>query len=256
MTYRRQFVRKIDGTTLVDCRLAKYLAPGTDLLGSSNATADQRTEANATTGWTGSNAALSSVTTPTPIAGTYCMKILGNGGAGTVGAARQSITTVADTKYRIRAAIYTEADITTQVQIRVGTAAGGSQIAAFDIPMTEGWNVVELDFAATGTTTHITIYGADNGYALYADDISVWKAVLRRGRTTPQYLYPKAFLVVTAWTHGTDVLKISDRAGAETSLSNAASKGFAAGTVYEAPEITQFRSSSTNESGFEIICFY
>ena len=252
-------VKKINGTTLVDCRIALTTAKGTDLLTDGQATSDQRTEANSVAGWTGSDAALSSVTTHggvVPFAGTYLMRILGNGGTGVVGEAQRSFSTSSGTKYRVRAAIHVPSGQATQVTIKIGTAAGGEQTKAFDVLMYAGWNLVEFDFAATASTHHLTIYGADNGVSIYADDVSIVKAVRGKFADAQKFKYPRRFLCATAWTDGTDKLKITDRDGNETELSVAASKGFGADTMYGDPEIAQFRSSGSNESGFEIICYY
>lgn len=71
-----------------------------------------------------------------------------------------------------------------------------------------------------------------------------------------KYLYPKAFIVVTEWSDGSDFLKLTSPGdGTEVSLTNAGSKAFQADRQYDI-SVAQFRSSAANETGFRIICLY
>lgn len=253
--------KDIDGTTLVDCRIKIGTGFGTDVLASGDATSDQRTEGDSVAGWTGSDAALSSVSShggiSGPFAGSKFMRILGNAGdATTVGEARKSGTTVIGTKYRVRVVTnQLAANTDSDPVIKIGTTAGGAEIASIPIPDFGGdddWSVIEFDFVATATTTHITIYGALDTESLYADDVSI--RPYNQGKV--KYLYPQAFIVVTEWSDGSDFLKITPpNGGPEVSFDNSASKAFQADRQYDVP-LALFRSSGANETGFSIICLY
>lgn len=245
----------INGTNLVDCRKILLAGPGTDLETSGSATSDQRTEADATAGWTGSDAAVSSVTTHggvTPFAGTHFLRILGDAGDGvTVGEARKTITTVVGKKYRRRSRVWQLATNTDSTAvIKIGTTAGGAEVLTTPIPFYPGWNDIEYEFVATNTTTHIAYYGVLDTESMYVDDSSTVLA------TTPaKYLYPKGFVVVAEWADGSEFLKITPPDGVEYSLSNAASKAFQIDLEYNLA-LAFFRSSGGTESAFKILLQY
>ncbi len=239
----------INGTNLVDCRKQLLAPPGTDLLASGDATSDQRTEGDSVAGWTGSNAALSSVSDPTPYNGSYCMRILGNSGGDEIGEARQSITTVAGVRYVLRGRIWMPDDNAVQPQLKVGSAAGLADIAAFHVMELAAWNECFPTFVAESTTTYITLYGAADTESIYADDVSV------KVDYPGKFLDAQAFTTVTEWTNGADFLKITPPGGIEVSLNNGGSKAFQADRTYE-QAVRYFRSSGASETGFRVILHY
>ena len=248
----------IAGATLVDLR-KELVAAATDLLGSTDATSDQRTEGNAVAGWTGSDAALSSIANATLGVGygTYCMKVLGNAGdASSVGEAQQEIVTVAGKKYTFRGYIWTPSanTITTNPLIKIGTTAGGAEIVSVPVQQYPGWCEVLFEFVATGIATHITIYGALDTEAIYADNVSV---TLTEG-LSPVYIYPVGMTVVKEW-QSAEFLEVTQADGSQVTLTNLASKAFQADLYYPIPGWAFINSSGATETGtgnFEIIVHY
>ena len=145
--------------------------------------------------------------------------------------------------------------IATNPLIKIGTAAGGSQIKSVPISQAPEFMEVLFDFVATGSTTHVTVYGALDTEIIYADNVSV---ILTEG-LSPKYLYPKGFTCVTEWQDGTEVLRVTTADGVETNLTNLGSKSFQADRYYPLPGWSHIRSNGGTESGsakFEIVVFY
>ncbi len=144
-----------------------------DVLANSQATSDQRIEANSVALWTASNSTLSSVTTGAgPQSGTYAMKIVTGGNPAQ---ARQSFTSVIGVVYRVTAWLY-DADFDDgDMTLRVGTAAGGNQLGESAAVTTDTtYQERHVEFTATGTTTHISISKATATVLNnYADNIYV-----------------------------------------------------------------------------------
>ena len=146
-----------------------------DLLANSNATADQQTEANATTGWSNHGTPTLSSTTPGAegIASngtTYIMKIV----ADTIEGATQAFTTVIGQHHKASADIYI-VEAGNYMSVFIGTSAGGNQIAQKDDFTVGSWTNIEVEFVATATTTYITIMALFDSPpdSLYTDDVYV-----------------------------------------------------------------------------------
>ncbi len=141
-----------------------------DLLANNNATADQQTEANATTGWTAINSTLSS-DTPANFGiasnGTTYVMELTNGS----GHAYQSFSTVIGQRYIIKGSIYSE---TYAVHLKVGTTTTGGDLYSGPIHIGAPWLDCEGFFIATTITTYVSISSLGTTPSNYADNISVF----------------------------------------------------------------------------------
>lgn len=239
----------INGTTLVDCRKELLIPPGTDLCASNNATADQRTEADATAGWTAATSVLASVGAGVvaPVDGSYSMRVTGNGGTGR---AQQAITTVDGVHYILRGHLYNPAGNTTRPDFKIGTSANGTQLGQGIVRNVPGaWDGVVVRFVATGTTTYISADGAADGEYFYVDNVSV------KVDSPGKYLTAQAFTVVTEFADQAAYLRFTPEHGIEYSLSNAASKAFQADRTY-AQSLRFFRASNADDTGFRLILHY
>ena len=196
---------KVDGSTALT-QTAK-IAPGSglfrygsdhwrgtdtivDLLANSNATADQQTEADATTGWTAwSGAVLDSGDpvgdygiTDTPVSGSdYVMEL--DTAAGTSAGAKQSFTTVIGQRYKVHAFMYGKGT-STIMYLYIGTTSQGYEHFSIQDKNIGSWEELEGEFIATTTTTHIAVLYLDaSGDEGYADDVYV-TAISRRDLDT------------------------------------------------------------------------
>lgn len=144
-----------------DLRVISADAVGSDLITNGAFSSD-------TTGWTANNATLASV------AGGQS----GNGleitrGDTSASQARQTITTVAGSRYRLTC--YYKNGTASQAAIYVGTSAGGSQLASEAQSTAGTWTATSVDFTATTTTTHIALAmtnGATLGETMYFDTVT------------------------------------------------------------------------------------
>lgn len=240
----------INGTTLVDCRKELLIPPGTDLMPDGQATSDQRTEADSVAGYTAQTSFLASVDVAviTPLNGTYCMRITGNGGTGS---ARRQITTVDGIHYVLRGWLYMPAGNETLPDFKLSdTAFGATDLAHGIMPNSpDGWNEMLVRFIAMGIDTYITIDGAADGEAFYVDDVSV--TVDSPG----DHLECQAFTVVTEFSDATEFLRFTPPHGPERDLSNLASVMWQADRTYE-QALRYFRGSGANETDFRIILHY
>lgn len=111
----------------------------------------------------------------------------------------QAITTVASTEYRLDFTSYTEDLASPLITVRIGTTAGGSEIAL----QTFEQGVGLLTFTATGTTTYITFVVSGNGVqtTAYVDDVSCQATAVIYELATP---YTAAELPTLAFVPSSD----------------------------------------------------
>lgn len=146
-----------------------------DLLADNQATSGlvKSTEGNSVASWTGSNATLSSVTNAEgfdPKYGTYMLK---GATTGTPGQARQSFTTVTGKQYRVQAWLRDSDTSSGALTLRVGTSAGDNDLGeSTGVTSDDTWTYKQIEFTATGTTTHLSINKVASGATnIYADGV-------------------------------------------------------------------------------------
>ena len=169
---------------------------GDDLMPAASAINLLQADSNSITGWAGTNANLSSVTsiafgsgtslTAVPLIGTYVMQIVGTAADGQ---ARRTITVVAGDTHELRFHILRDPTGLSTPYVAVGTSAGARDLGIQSSISVAQWLppvIFRFKVPAGVTTIHITIGGVENGDTVWVDASYVKKLTFA---TTTDYTF-------------------------------------------------------------------